>query len=191
MNQENSAKKKKKSSPGRDERGRFTKGHKFSENQLFEKENAAACKYKPEYADMLIAYFNKPPTRVEYAEKYDKDGNIIGRTPIVVPNEYPMFENFAASIGVDTDTLRNWCEISHRFRYCYARAREMQHGIRTVNAMMGLYNSGYAKFETINNYENIKDRQELDVNLSGVPVADERVLALIERVHSRLEDEEE
>ena len=155
---------KKKRSPGRDERGRFTKGNKISENQLFKKENAVACKYKPEYADKLIEYFSQPATRVEYAKKFDKDGNVVGETPVVLPNDYPTFEGFAASIGVHTDTLRNWCETSRRFRYCYVRAREMQKGKLITNTLSGFYNPQFAKFEAINNH-GMTEKTQQDASL--------------------------
>lgn len=156
--------KKKKSSPGRDERGRFTKGNKFSEDQLFEKENAAACKYKAEYADKLIEYFNKPSTRVEYAKAYDKNGNVIRETPVVIPNEYPTFEGFAMSIGVTTHTLLNWCEENRRFSHCYARAREMQRGKLITNTLSGFYNPQFAKFEAINNH-GMTEKTQQDASL--------------------------
>lgn len=165
--------KKKRSAPGRDERGRFTKGHKFSENQLFEKENAAACKYKPEYADRLIEYFSQPPTRVEYLERYDKEGNVIEKKPMIVPNEYPTFEGFAMSIGVHTDTLRNWCEISQRFRHCYARAREMQRGKLITNTLSGFYNPQFAKFEAINNHGMTEKTQQDTSLVLSVKMPDE------------------
>lgn len=157
-------KKKKRSSPGRDERGRFTKGNKISENQLFEKENAAACKYKPEYADKLIEYFSQPATRIEYYKRYDKEGNLLEEKPMIFPNEYPTFEGFAMSIGVTTHTLLNWCDENRRFSHCYARAREMQRGKLITNTLSGFYNPQFAKFEAINNH-GMTEKTQQDASL--------------------------
>lgn len=160
----NGAETKKKRSPGRDERGRFIKGHTFSESQLFEKENAAACKYKPEYCGRMLEYFNQPPTRVEYWRRYDKEGKILEEKPMVVPNEYPTFEGFAASIGVTTRTLLNWCEENHRFSHYYARARELQKGKLITNTLSGFYNPQFAKFEAINNH-GMTEKTQQDASL--------------------------
>ena len=157
-------KKKKRNSPGRDERGRFIKGHTLSEGQLFEKENAAACKYKPEYCEKMLEYFSQPPTRVEYWRRYDKEGNILEEKPMVVPNEYPTFESFAASIGVTTRTLLNWCEENHRFSHYYARARELQKGKLITNTLSGFYNPQFAKFEAINNH-GMTEKTQQDASL--------------------------
>ncbi len=164
---------KKRTTPGRDERGRFTKENKIAEDHFFEKENAAACKYKPEYADLLIEYFSKPNVRMEYAETFNKDGQVIKRVPVVLPAEYPTFEGFAASLGVVSDTLRNWCEQSRRFRYAYARAKEMQKGKLISNSVGGHYNPVFAKFEAVNHH-GMSDKVEKDSTISfDVKLSDE------------------
>ena len=138
--------------PGRDERGRFTKENKIGEEQRFEKDNAAACKYQPEYADKLLEFFGQPATRVEFTEIYNGKGQVVKRTPVVVPNEYPTFEAFAASLGVCVNTLKNWCEESRRFANAYTRAKEMQKGKLITNTLGGMYNPMFAKFEAVNNH---------------------------------------
>lgn len=163
--------------------GQFVKGNTVGEDTRFQKENEAACKYKEEYCEQLIEYFNKPTMRIEYKETYAR-GELIGKTPIVLPGEYPTFELFAASIGVTTETLRNWCEQHPRFKYYYARAKEIQKGKLTANAISGLYNPVYAKFEAVNNH-NLKDKQELETNVTG-NMLDDKTRALIERVERRL-----
>lgn len=167
----------------RNNKGQFVKGNSIGKETRFEKENAAACKYRDEYCEKLIEFFNQPPTRIEYKETYYK-GELSSRTPVVVPNEYPTFEMFAASIGVTTGTLRNWYENYPRFAFYYARAKEIQLGKLTSNAVTGLYNPIYAKFEAVNNH-NQKDRQEVDTNVTGA-ILDDKTRALIERVERRL-----
>ena len=121
-----------------------------------------------------------------YKETYYK-GELTSRTPIILPEEYPTFERFAAQIGVSTGTLKNWCEKNRRFADCYARAKEIQLGKLTSMAVIGVYNPIYAKFEAVNNH-NQKDKQEVDTKVTGAPV-DEKTLKLIERVEKRLNAE--
>lgn len=166
---------------------KFKKGNTIGKETRFEKDNKAACKYKEEYCDKIIEFFNKPATRVEYKETYYK-GELTSRTPIIVPEAYPTFELFAASLGVTADTVRNWTEISPRFKFYYARAKEIQLGKLTSMAVTGLYNPVYAKFEAVNNH-NQKDKQEIDTNIKEMAI-DDKTKALIERVEKRLNAEQ-
>ncbi len=175
----------KKTEPKKKNTGQFKKGNTVGKETQFEKENKAACKYKDEYCDMLIDFFNQPATRVEYKETYYK-GELTSRVPIVVATEYPTFELFAAKLGVSVRTLKNWCEQDRRFADYYARAKEIQLGKLTSMAVTGLYNPVYAKFEAVNNH-NKKDKSEVEQKISGnVGGVDDRTLALIERVERRL-----
>lgn len=166
---------------------KFKKGNTIGKESRFEKDNQVACKYKEEYCDKLIEFFNKPATKVVYKETYYK-GELTSRTPVIVPDEYPTFELFAASIGVTTRTLQNWCEKSPRFSFYYARAKEIQLGKLTSMAVTGLYNPVYAKFEAVNNH-NQKDKQEIDTNIKEMAI-DDKTKALIERVEKRLNAEQ-
>ncbi len=165
--------------------GQFKKGNEVGKKTRFEKDNKAASKYKPEYCEMLIDYFNQPSTKVEYKETYYK-GELNSRTPIVMPAEYPTFELFAAKLGVSVRTLKNWCEEDPRFADCYARAKEIQYGKLTSLAVMGIYNPVYAKFEAVNNHDK-QDKSEVEQKVSGnIGGIDDKTLKLIERVEKRL-----
>lgn len=120
------------------------------EETQFKPWNKAASKFKARYTDDMYEYFNRPATSVEEVPVYNKDGIYVRMDKIVVAAEYPTFEGFATSIGVTTDTLRNWCEENDRFRHCYAWARERQKGILMVNTIGGHYNANFAKFVAIN-----------------------------------------
>lgn len=169
--------------------GQFKKGNTVGKETRFKKDNTVASKYKEEYCDQLIDYFNQPPTRVEYKETYFK-GELTSRTPIILPAEYPTFELFAAKLGVTTDTLKNWSEKYPRFGVCYARAKEIQFGKLTSMAVTGLYNPVYAKFEAVNNHKQ-KDKQEIDTSVNGSVNIDPKTKALIERVEQRLNAEKD
>lgn len=170
----------------RNSKGQFVKGNKIGRETRFQKENEAACKYKEKYCDKLMEFFNQPDVEIQYKEVFNRRGEIVARTPIMLPAAYPTFEIFAASIGVTTRTLLEWSKQYPRFSDCYARAKELQLGKLTSNALRGLYNPIYAKFEAVNNH-NQKDKQEVETNVSGFSL-DEKTRALIEKVEKRLYD---
>lgn len=165
----------------RNERGQFVKGNEIGKETRAKKGDQLALKYKQEYCTKIIDYFSKPSIRVEYKENYVK-GQLSSRTPVLLPEEYPTFEMFAASIGVSVRVLADWRNKYPQFADAYARAKEIQLGKLTSCAVMGLYNPLYAKFEAVNNHDQ-KDKSEVETSV--VPV-DERTLALIQRVEARL-----
>lgn len=129
---------KKKPQEGRDERGQFTKGHKIAEEVRFQKENAAACKYREEYADELIEYFSAPT----YAETVNEKTGIVE----TIPTRYPTFEEFASNHKVVMQTLYNWEQQSQRFGSAMKRARELQKMHLVQNTLCNRYNPQFAKF---------------------------------------------
>ena len=56
----------------RNAKGQFVKGNKIGEETRFQKENEAACKYKEEYCDKLMEFFNQPDVDIQYKEVFDK-----------------------------------------------------------------------------------------------------------------------
>ncbi len=133
----------------RDRMGRYKKG------------NSGAVKYRAEYANLMIEYFGKPCTHIEYAEKYDKEGNLSSKVPVVVASDLPTFEGFADSLGVTAKTLLNWCERSSVFAEAYERAKDKQKQMILVNGLNGNYNPQFAKFIAINNH-GMSDKVETD-----------------------------
>ncbi len=142
-------------------------------------------KYKPEYCDMIIQYFDKPPQQVVYKETYYSDGTLKSREPIVLGAQLPTYQGFAHSIGVDAATLRRWGSDESKPEFCaaYARARELQEHILVVNAIGGQYNSQFAQFYAKNNL-GYKDKTEQEVTATVLTDADK---ALLERVVKRLQ----
>ena len=152
-------------SQGRSSNGRFAKGNDIGKSTRFDKDNTDAVKYRKEYADELVAYFDKPATRIEYEEKYDSNGNVTAKRPIVVPNDYPTFESFAQKIGVCLTTLENWAKRYRRFGDAYERARELQRNNLIINALGGRYNPLFAKFVAMNCHgmsDKVTEKHELE-----------------------------
>lgn len=120
-------------------------------------------KYKPEFCDMIIKYFDKPPTREIYKTEYNKDGSIKSEIPIMVPAEFPTFQGFAHSINVNMDSLSEWIKVHPEFSVAYAHAKQIQESIWLQNGMSGLYNSQFAQFFG-KNCLGYKDRAEVEIN---------------------------
>ena len=87
----------------------------------FKKGNTASLKYKEEYCERMLNYFNQ-------------EGG------------YPTFELFAASIGVERTTLYKWCAAHPRFQHAYARCKDIQLGKTIEGAMSKRYDPSFAKF---------------------------------------------
>lgn len=170
----------------RNEKGQFVKGNEIGSETRFSEGHKFSDKYKEEYATELLDFFSQPATRVEYKETYFK-GELTSRVPIVVANEYPTFQLFAAKIGVTMETLRHWCERYPQFNDTYIRAKEIQLGKLTSNTLTGLYNPVYAKFEAVNNHH-MTDKQVTESKVEGNVSTglDDKTKALIERVARRL-----
>ncbi len=146
-------------------------GERENKDTKFKPGNRAASKYKAEYAERLIEFFGKPLTRTEYKEVLGKDGEVTKRIPMVVLNDYPTFEVFAAELGVTTDTLRNWAGKYKPFGRAYDMAKQLQRGKLIAGTMGGLYNAQFAKFEAVNNHgmtERVVSDGKMDVEIKMV-----------------------
>ena len=109
----------------RDKRGRFLPGNKSGTK--FKKGNQAASKYDPEYCDRMLAYFRSE-------------------------EKYPQFEEFADSINVTGNTLNNWRSDHEEFNAVYERCLEIQRMKLNKFALLGVFNSSYAKFIAVNHH---------------------------------------
>lgn len=101
---EASTKKKASEDKNRDNSGRFTTGNEFRFDSGIEPHPTLrrTCKYKPEYAQMLIDYFNEPL----YEERVDSFGKTY-RLARPVPSKI----GFSRRLGVWYDTVDNWAKM--------------------------------------------------------------------------------
>lgn len=118
-------------------------------------------KYKKEYCEEIIKYFNQPSQNCMYKEEYFNNGQIKSKTPIIIASEFPTFQGFANSINVNIDTLHEWKEKHSEFSEAYTRAKELQENIWLINGMSGLYNAQFAQFFG-KNCLGYKDKQEVE-----------------------------
>ena len=153
--------------------------------------NDCAEKYDDKYADMLLEFFSKPLSRVEYKRTY-KDGELASETPIEFINDFPTMGMFARSIGVSVSALKAWAGITEdgkyrhsRFASAYARVKEWAGGMIESGALSGKVDANMAKFVLTNDYGK-QDKQVIDTHVNGI---DEKDLALLKRVEARLSEQ--
>ena len=176
--------------------GQFKKGNTIGFETRFKGYDPNLVDYKDEYCDAIYDYFQVRAAQILYEDEYYKDGSVKSHKPkVTLPPQYPTVEGFAASIGVNRHTLKNWVDAKDengnprypRFCQAYNYAKQMQLSICKENAMTKVYDSNFAKFVLINEH-GMKEQQEVTTNVSGNlnTSIDERTLKLIERVEKRL-----
>lgn len=104
-------------------------------------------KYKPEYCQQLVDYFNRP-LAVSNGRKKEA-------------SELPMLIGFAMEIGVCVDTLHEWQNVHPEFSEAYKKAKKLQEQLIAANAMNNRYNAYFAQFMLKNNH-GWKDKQEVE-----------------------------
>lgn len=98
---------------------------------------------------------------MEYKRTYYADGGVKSEEPVTVGIQFPTFQGFADSIGVDMSTLTEWRGKYARFSSAYSHAKELQEKIWLVNGMGGQYNAQFAQFFG-KNCLGYKDKQETE-----------------------------
>lgn len=106
-------------------------------------------KYKPEYCQAILDYFNKSATTVKQKTYVTKNGTEIVEE-VEKANAMPTIEGFARSIEINTESVTNWVKDHEEFSDAYLRAKAMQKDILIENGLKGLYNSQFATFVAIN-----------------------------------------
>jgi hypothetical protein len=121
--------------------GQFKKGNTIGKETRFKEGNTFSVKYKEEYCEKMVDYFEKA-------------------------EDFPTFEEFAGEIiGVDDTTLLNWKEAYPRFRATYNKCLTIQKGKTVRGAMTGKYNAAFAKFMAVNCY-GMTDKSENDSKMT-------------------------
>lgn len=105
---------------------------------------STTTKYRPEYCEKIVEYFNKTPFTV----MYDENGNQITSKsgPIKDGVPFPTPAGFCAEIGISERTLSVWLDKKRAFKRAYERAIAHQHHILVQCAMAGAYNAQFAMF---------------------------------------------
>lgn len=128
----------------------------------------APTKYKQEYCDRLIEFFNREPYEPLMIDG-DNDEKIAatnqhGRA-VLIPCPLPTKEAFATSIGVHRDTLLNWAKEHPEFFGAIKKAEDFQKNILIQNGLIGNYDKTFAIF-VAKNVTDMNDKQTVD-NISS------------------------
>jgi len=120
-------------------------------------------KYKPEYCQKLIEYFDQPLYINVPIEKMSASGavKVIEER---VANDMPTFEGFAVrELKVDPDTVIEWTKKHPDFHGAYRIAKGIQQQFISTHSLGGRYNAGFAKFFAINNL-GMKDSSHVETD---------------------------
>lgn len=145
-------------------------------------------KFKPEYIDKIISFFDIEPYKkeiMETSEEYFKgDGDIIGTLKKksekyrLIPNKLPTLFGFARLIGVSYKTVWSWAfekeeekldEDLKAFRNAYNEAKELQKEFIISLGLSGAANAPFAIF-TAKNITDMRDKNETDITSGGKPL---------------------
>jgi len=143
-------------------------------------------KYKKEYCDMMIQYFeetraevlvdvsfyntNKDSTIAQIINPiYDKpeDWDLLNTWSVkrieqkIVMNKFPSYVRFARKIWVSKSTLFEWAEEHKEFSDSMKVCNDISETILLENWLQGIYNPWFTQFLLKNNY-GYKDKTELE-----------------------------
>jgi len=125
--------------------------------------------YRPEYCTQIVEFFQNAKTTREITKKFiTKSG--YSEYLETVAAELPTIEEFAETLGTDTNRLEEWAKKNEAFKVAYARAKALQKNIILKNAITQRYSEGFSKFLLINNH-GMKDKSETAVTgAEGGPI---------------------
>ena len=115
-------------------------------------------KYKPEYCQAIIDYFDVEPYTIKDMTITKSDGTQIDKTEEEAIN-IPMLYKFAMKLGVNIDTLYEWARVHKEFSVALNTARECQLNVLIQNALRDNYSSYFA-FQMAKNMFGWRDKVE-------------------------------
>ena len=111
-------------------------------------------RYRPEFCERLLAFFDIPPFSV--TEVLKKDGSV---SLIETAAQLPTFAAFAKQLGTTCEVLSSWERTHPAFCEAAQKARDLQSNILIQNSLRGNYSSSFAVF-TAKNLLGWKDGKE-------------------------------
>ena len=121
-------------------------------------------KYKKEYCEMIVVYFDIEPTKEVEVVTTFKNGTT-RESSEERPNHLKFLNKFARSIGVCHDTLIEWTKRHPEFSDAYTHAKELQKEHLITCGLLGLYNPAFAKFTAVN-ITDMRDKTETTHDVS-------------------------
>jgi hypothetical protein len=127
----------------------------------------APTKYKPEYCEDLIKFFDVPPKKKELmaiSRGYDKktgEETFKKEEWKMIPNELPTIYKFCKKIGIGTTTFESWTNTHVEFQVAYIQAKDLYKSFLIANGLENLYNGAFAIF-VAKNTTDMRDKQEIE-----------------------------
>jgi DNA-packaging protein gp3 len=119
--------------------------------------------YKPEHCLALVNYFSAPPYVEKTKKIVTKTGDIIEVTEKEA-TDFPTLAGFAIELGVNKDTLNEWCKRHPEFSEAYKLAKLYQERYLAVNGNKDLLSTAFAIF-TAKNVIGWRDKQPDEVDV--------------------------
>jgi hypothetical protein len=145
-----------------------------TDGQVLVAPTPGALKYKPEYAQQLIEYFD-----VEPYKEVEVDGFNGTKKVQLIPQPPPMLGLFAHQIGVTLETLNGWATAVTldgaprfpEFSEAYARARQLQEALFVRATMVGAYSDRAMPF-VLKNLHGWTDKPQEEVKADPVSMSE-------------------
>lgn len=122
-------------------------------------------KYKEEYCQQLIAYYNKPSTVEKIRTIRLKNGSEI-EEPFDAPTKPSHVVDFCDEIGISVATFYTWLDTHKQFSEAYTHAKAYLERNIVDNGLLSNYNPGFAGLVS-KNWLGWKDKSEVDQKVSG------------------------
>ena len=146
-------------------------------------------KYKPEFCQQLIDFFDVEPYEDVKIPHYKGKGDkreLVWTDLKRMANRLPTLRNFAKHINVSVRVIYNWVDskqdvFHEEFLHAFTCAKEIRKWFLIENGLNGLYNPLFAKFVAINitDMEEKADITSKGEKLPAPPLTNDQILALI------------
>ena len=156
--------------------------------------NGRPTKYKSEYCEKLINFFDVEPYEDRELKHYDKEGNVKWIDYKRMANKLPTLRDFAKSIKVNLSTPYEWIKKHKEFSNAFIQAQKLRKWFLIENGLNGCYNPAFAIF-VAKNITDMRDKQEIEhtVEVLGkllLEISDEKQL-LVKEKRGRIKEKSE
>jgi len=122
-------------------------------------------KYKPEYNEKMLLYFNRDLFTIVTEQRLSNKGDVV-EVEVKKASVMPTFEEFCGILDIDTDTLLEWRDVYPTFSGTYKKCKEIQKKFLVAHGLSGGYSSNFAKFIAVN-CTDLVDKKEIKQEHSG------------------------
>jgi hypothetical protein len=118
-------------------------------------------KYKKEYCEKIIEFFDQPLSHLKKKKLMIKGALLEVEEEAPIP--LPTLAGFAWALGVTESTIWLWAQKHEEFSNAVALCKARQKEILIQNSLLGEYNAGFATL-CMNNLHEWSNRQETKVS---------------------------